>query len=131
MWRKTRQPHPTSDCIGVDGNRNFDTYWMSNNGASSNPCSETFAGQVAFSEPETKALADYLTSIRDKFSVYLSFHSYGQWLLSPYGHTEDEFPQNYDHLQEIGSAFTTAIGNLPYGTQYVSGSTAYALCRSS
>lgn len=131
MWRKTRQPHPTSTCIGVDGNRNFDSHFMENNGASSEPCSETYAGDVPWSEPETKALADYLTSIQDKFSVYLSFHSYGQWLLSPYGHTKDEFPENYDDLQEIGSAFVEAIGNMTYGTEYVRGSTASTLCKSS
>ncbi|XP_064546531.1 zinc carboxypeptidase [Drosophila montana] len=127
LWRKTRQPHATSSCIGVDGNRNFNSHWMENNGASSDPCSQTFAGDSAWSEPETKALADYLTSIKDKFSVYLSFHSYGQWLLSPYGHTEEEFPENYDDLQEIGAAFAGAIKNLVYGTDYVYGSTASTL----
>ncbi|KAH8377483.1 hypothetical protein KR093_005694 [Drosophila rubida] len=127
MWRKTRQPHATSACIGVDGNRNFDSHWMANNGASDQPCSETYAGDVAFSEPEAKALAEYLTSIREKFDVYLSFHSYGQWLLSPYGHTKDEFPENYEQLQEIGSAFTEAIRSLPYATPYVRGSTASTL----
>lgn len=102
---------------------------MENNGASSNPCSETFAGAEPWSEPETKALSEYLTSIKDKFSVYISFHSYGQWLLSPYGHVKDEYPPNYDHLQEIGSAFTAAIKNLVYGTEYVRGSTASVLCK--
>lgn len=103
---------------------------MENNGASSDPCSETFAGESPWSEPESKALSEYLTSIKDKFSVYLSFHSYGQWLLSPYGHSEVEFPENYDDLQEIGAAFAGAIKNLVYGTDYVYGSTASVLCRS-
>lgn len=102
---------------------------MENNGASSNPCSETFAGEVPWSEPETKALSDYLTTIKDKFSVYLSFHSYGQWLLSPYGHTADEFPENYEDLLQIGDAFSSAIKNLAYSTDYVHGSTASVLCK--
>ncbi|XP_034099839.1 zinc carboxypeptidase-like [Drosophila albomicans] len=127
MWRKTRQPHATNSCIGVDGNRNFDSHWLENNGASSNPCSETFAGDVAFSEPEAKALSEYLISIQDKFDVYLSFHSYGQWLLSPYGHSAEELPENYDDLQEIGTAFVDAIQNMVYGTTYVRGSTATTL----
>ncbi|XP_023166118.1 zinc carboxypeptidase [Drosophila hydei] len=127
LWRKTRQPHATSTCIGVDGNRNFNSHFMENNGASSNPCSETFAGEVPWSEPETKALSDYLTTIKDKFSVYLSFHSYGQWLLSPYGHTADEFPENYEDLLQIGDAFSSAIKNLAYSTDYVHGSTASVL----
>ncbi|KAH8293121.1 hypothetical protein KR044_005422 [Drosophila immigrans] len=127
MWRKTRQPQPTNSCIGVDGNRNFDSHWMENGGASAEPCSETFAGESPFSEPEMKALSEYLTSIKDKFDVYLSFHSYGQWLLSPYGHTKDAVPENYDDLQEIGTAFTEAIKNLVYATPYVRGSTATTL----
>ncbi|TDG46691.1 hypothetical protein AWZ03_006871 [Drosophila navojoa] len=127
LWRKTRQPHATSKCIGVDGNRNFDSHFMENNGASADPCSETYAGEDPWSEPETKALADYLTSIKDKFNVYLSFHSYGQWLLSPYGHTAEAFPENYNDLLEIGAAFGSAIKNLVYGTNYVHGSTASVL----
>ncbi|XP_058987662.1 zinc carboxypeptidase-like [Musca domestica] len=127
MWRKTRQPVSTSDCIGTDANRNFDSHWMENGGASNNPCSETFAGPTPFSEPEAKALADFVTSIKDKINIYLSFHSYGQWLLSPYGHTKDEFPENYDDLLTIGESFKTAIKSLPYETDYVHGSTASVL----
>ncbi|XP_041450769.1 LOW QUALITY PROTEIN: zinc carboxypeptidase [Drosophila obscura] len=127
MWRKTRQPHATSECIGADANRNFDSHWMVNNGASANPCSETFAGDVPGSEPEARALAEYLSSIQDQFSVYISFHSYGQYLLSPFGHTAAEFPDNYDDLLQIGAAFATAIEELPYGTVYTYGSTADVL----
>ncbi|XP_034669016.1 zinc carboxypeptidase [Drosophila subobscura] len=127
MWRKTRQPHATNECIGVDANRNFDSHWLENNGASSNPCSETFAGDVPGSEPEAKALTEYLKTIENEFSVYISFHSYGQYLLSPYGHTKEEFPDNYDDLLEIGEAFATAVESLPYGTAYRYGSTADVL----
>ncbi|XP_026844068.1 zinc carboxypeptidase [Drosophila persimilis] len=127
MWRKTRQPHATNECIGADANRNFDSHWLENNGASSNPCSETFAGDEPGSEPEAKALVEYLTQIKDQFSVYISFHSYGQYLLSPYGHTATEFPDNYADLLEIGEAFATAIEDLPYGTVYRYGTTADVL----
>lgn len=129
MWRKTRQPVESNSCIGTDANRNFDSYWMANGGASSNPCSETFAGPKPFSEPEAVALANYVTSIKDKLNIYLSFHSYGQWLLSPYGHTSTEFPENYDDIQEIGKAFHDAIAGLEYKTEYVYGSTASVLCK--
>lgn len=43
-------------------------------GASSNPCSETFAGPRAWSEPETEQLADYLRNLTSEVKVYLSFH---------------------------------------------------------
>ncbi|XP_037958092.1 zinc carboxypeptidase-like [Teleopsis dalmanni] len=127
MWRKTRQPVTTSACIGTDANRNFDSHWMENNGASDNPCSETYAGTAPFSEPEAKALADHLTNIKDEIKIYLSFHSYGQYLLSPYGHVASDFPPNYDDLLEIGNAFSSAINNLQYQTSYAVGSTATVL----
>ncbi|KAH8412130.1 hypothetical protein KR009_000022 [Drosophila setifemur] len=127
MWRKTRQPHSTNACIGVDANRNFDSHWLENSGASSNPCSETFAGDNPLSEPEAKALAEYLEEIHEKIDVYISFHSYGQYLLSPYGHSKTEFPPNYDDILTIGKAFADAIEALPYGTSYLYGSTADVL----
>ncbi|XP_065358302.1 zinc carboxypeptidase-like [Calliphora vicina] len=127
MWRKTRQPVESNTCIGTDANRNFDSHWMANGGASSNPCSETFAGPKAFSEPEADALAKFVTSIKDKINIYLSFHSYGQYLLSPYGHTAEEFPENYDDILTIGKAFHDAIAGLAYKTEYRYGSTSSVL----
>lgn len=66
-------------------------------GASSNPCSETFAGPKAWSEPETEQLAAYLRGIASEIKLYLAFHSYGQYLLFPYGHTFEPV-ENYDDL---------------------------------
>lgn len=60
---------------------------MVNNGASSNPCSETFAGPTPFSEPETIALAKFIEEHAAQTKIYLSFHTYGQYILYPYGHS--------------------------------------------
>ncbi|KAJ6625702.1 Zinc carboxypeptidase A 1 [Pseudolycoriella hygida] len=102
LWRKTRQNHATV-CFGTDGNRNFDFQWMVNNGASTNPCSETFAGPVPFSEPETVALRDFLEPLGSKINMYLSFHSQGQYVLFPYGHSY-ETTEYHDLLTEVGNA---------------------------
>lgn len=54
-------------CEGVDPNRNFDYHWgqdKKRHGASTDPCHETYEGPKAFSEPETKAMADYIMSNR-------------------------------------------------------------------
>uniref|UniRef100_A0A1B0ABH3 Peptidase M14 domain-containing protein n=1 Tax=Glossina pallidipes TaxID=7398 RepID=A0A1B0ABH3_GLOPL len=123
LWRKTRQPTSVSYCVGTDPNRNFDSEWMANGGASDSPCEETYAGPQPFSEPETEALAKFLKSIQNEISIYIAFHSYSQLLLSPYGHTEEP-PENYDDLLAIGEAFATAIKSLPYETPYRYGSTA-------
>lgn len=63
--------------------------YIVNNGASSNPCSETFAGPEPFSEPETVALYEFLEPLASRINMYLSFHSQGQYILFPYGHTYD------------------------------------------
>lgn len=61
------------------------------------PCSETYAGSGPFSDIETLSMSKYIRSISDKFYAYVSFHSYSQLLLFPYGHTEDHL-DNYDQL---------------------------------
>ncbi|XP_016998139.2 zinc carboxypeptidase [Drosophila takahashii] len=127
MWRKTRQPSDISTCVGVDPNRNYDSHWMESNGASSNPCAEDYGGPNPFSEPEIQAMADYVSSNKDKINVLLAFHSYSQLLLSPYGHTDEEFPPNFDDLMEVAKAYADAVESLPYGTTYRYGSSAGVL----
>ncbi|XP_034100637.1 zinc carboxypeptidase-like [Drosophila albomicans] len=127
LWRKTRQPISTSSCIGTDPNRNFDVHWMENGGASSNPCAEDYGGPNPYSEPEIKAMSDYLNSVSSKVNVLLAFHSYSQLLLSPYGHTPDEFPDNYNDLLQVAKAYADAVEALPYGTVYRYGSAASVL----
>ncbi|XP_036328134.1 zinc carboxypeptidase-like [Rhagoletis pomonella] len=123
MWRKTRQPVEGSACIGADPNRNYNSHWMESNGASSNPCDETYGGPQPFSEPEVKALADYVTSIKERLNIMLAFHSYSQVLLSPYGWTS-ELPENHSDLTEVAKAYSDAVKELPYDTVYTYGSTA-------
>ena len=72
----------TSACVGVDTNRNWDTHW-SEPGASDNPCSETYYGAAAFSEPETRLAAEHLDEIGA--NAYVDVHAYGQMLMYPYG----------------------------------------------
>jgi len=110
LWRKTRQPHSFL-CYGADPNRNFNSSWNSI-GSSSNPCAQIYAGPHAFSEPETLALSKFIAKSGAK--VYLSLHSYGQYVLYPRGHTSDRIP-NYDTVREIGiktaEAFERRYGN--------------------
>ncbi|XP_066995074.2 zinc carboxypeptidase [Anabrus simplex] len=119
MWRKTRSRGLL--CVGADPNRNWGFHWM-DGGASSNECSETYAGSKAFSEIETKSLSEYITSIADKIQVYLAFHSYSQLLLIPYGHSTEHI-SNYDTLMSIGTKAKAALAKR-YGTQYTLGNIA-------
>ncbi|CAG2163161.1 unnamed protein product [Oppiella nova] len=77
MWRKTRQPN------GTDPNRNFAYQW-GGQGASTNACADTYRGTKAFSEPETKAVSDFVLSKGTKVKAYLAVHSYGQYWLYPW-----------------------------------------------
>lgn len=86
LWRKTRQPSSDS-CIGTDPNRNFDFHW-NETGASADPCSETYAGPKAFSEPEAIVVRDLIHSLADRGKMYLTVHSYGNYLLYPWGYIE-------------------------------------------
>lgn len=70
---------------------------FSDGGSSMDPCSETYAGSAPFSEVETRSMSEYIESINTKFFAYLSFHSYSQLLMFPYGHTTEHL-ENYDEL---------------------------------
>lgn len=94
-------------------------------GASSNPCSETFAGSAPFSEIESLNLANYFASIPDVVA-YLSFHSYGQYMLIPFGHNTAR-GENYDDLMTIGRASAASLSQR-YSTQYTVGTTYDVLC---
>ncbi|XP_049829450.1 carboxypeptidase B-like [Schistocerca gregaria] len=98
MWRKTRS-RASILCMGVDGNRNFDFHW-NEVGASSFPCSDTYAGSEAFSESETKALSDYILANANRIKLYLTFHSYGPYLLYPWGYTS-ELPDDWETLDAL------------------------------
>ncbi|XP_062120945.1 zinc carboxypeptidase-like [Drosophila sulfurigaster albostrigata] len=126
LWRKNRQPSNTSSCVGADPNRNYDSHWMEQ-GGSSDPCASNYAGAYAFSEPEIKAMSDYIISIKDRLNIFLGFHSYSQLVLSPYGHTDLEFPDNYDDMMQVAKAYADAVEAMPYGSVYQIGSSATVL----
>ncbi|PSN45348.1 hypothetical protein C0J52_06533 [Blattella germanica] len=114
MWRKTRSPS-SNGCYGADPNRNWDFHWMEI-GASSQPCSETYAGSSPFSEIEAKSLSQYISSLVDKFDVYLAFHSYSQLLMFPYGQS-NEHVSNYDELMTLAAEAAAALAQ-NNGTRY-------------
>merc|ERR1719410_2861439 len=91
-------------CIGVDLNRNFDMYhgWLS----SSNPCSDTYHGTGAASEPETYAYQQLLNETRT--TVYMDIHAYGELIISAYAYTGSTHPRNSEY-RALGSSIQSAI----------------------
>ncbi|XP_065360403.1 carboxypeptidase B1 [Calliphora vicina] len=126
FWRKTRQPYESAGktCYGADPNRNFDFHW-NEEGASSNPCADTFAGPYGFSEPETIIVRDLINSLKGRGSMYLTVHSYGNYLLYPWGWTAD-LPDTWEDLHEVAMSGYNAIFNAT-GTEYTVGSSTNVL----
>ncbi|XP_070611008.1 carboxypeptidase A1 isoform X2 [Erythrolamprus reginae] len=118
MWRKTRSKIQGSTCIGVDPNRNW-AAGFGGTGSSGNPCSETYRGPFAESEPEVKAIVDFVRQ-HGNIKGFISIHSYSQMLLFPYGYTKE---QAADHL-ELDSLAKKAVDALEslHGTKYRYGS---------
>lgn len=61
-------------------------------GASSNPCDVTYAGPTASSEAETRAISNYVLTLKQYNEViyYFAFHSYSQMILVPYSHVSGQ-----------------------------------------
>lgn len=68
MWRKTRSHYAGNVCVGTDPNRNFDAGW-SGPGSTANSCAETYYGPYVESEPEVKALSDYVRANANNLQV--------------------------------------------------------------
>jgi murein tripeptide amidase MpaA len=66
LWRKNR--HVSGHCTGIDLNRNFGYKW-GGAGSSPEPCKEIFAGTRPFSEPESAAISNFVTSHAGSFKV--------------------------------------------------------------
>ncbi|XP_067235208.1 carboxypeptidase A1-like [Chanodichthys erythropterus] len=118
MWRKTRKPNPGSSCVGVDPNRNWET-GFGGPGSSNNPCSETFHGPRAHSEPEVKAIVDFVKS-HGNLKAFVSIHSYSQMLLYPYGYTSTP-AKDQNELHELARKAISELQSL-YNTRYRYGS---------
>ncbi|XP_053692244.1 zinc carboxypeptidase-like [Sabethes cyaneus] len=124
MWRKTRYPHSVL-CLGVDMNRNFPYHWM-DGGSSSNPCSDTYAGPEPASEIESRNIMDYFKKYKDQIHFYLSFHSYSQLILLPFGYQDAEKVTNFYDWMEMAEAAVITLSKR-YGTLYTFGNTAEVL----
>lgn len=105
LWRKTRNTNINSTCVGVDANRNFNFHWM-DNVYPVDACAEDYAGLQPFSEPESKALANLMA--QHNVQLYLTLHSFGNFILYPYGYTI-KAPLRWKELQRIALEAALAI----------------------
>jgi len=122
MWRKTRSVNAGSTCRGCDPNRNY-AFHFGGESTSPNPCSDIFHGGSAFREPETRALRDFIVGKEGegvRFVAYLTFHSYAQQWLLPWGYTQGVYPPDFPEQLSLGNAAIAAL-NRVHGTVYETG----------
>ncbi len=110
---------------GTDLNRNSSYMW-GGAGASTDPCSETYRGPAAASEPEVQAIQNYVAGIfpdqrgedpndpapLDATGTFITLHSYSQLVLWPWGFDYPEAP-NHTQLQTLGRKFAYFNGYDP------------------
>ncbi len=126
MWRKNRKLN-SGTTYGIDLNRNFGTYafWNStNNGSSTVPSSDTYRGLSPFSEPETQNARDFVIS--RNFKGALSYHTYGNYLIRPWGYVDAPTPdenifQSFSQDMVLNNHFTLGRSNqtVNYGVRGV------------
>jgi hypothetical protein len=116
-WRKNRRAN-SDGTYGVDINRNYGYRWgFDNTGSSGMPGSEIYRGTAPFSEPETAAVRDLFAG-RD-FRAAISFHSYAQTILYPWGYTTEAAPDDAG-LGAIAATMTGLMAAVN-GTVYIPG----------
>ena len=68
---------------GVDLNRNYG-FSHGNQGSKEDPCGESFSGPFPFSEPETRAMRDFIFKHVNEIKFVYNFHSYGNMYVTPF-----------------------------------------------
>lgn len=108
LWRKTRTPNAGYSCKGADPNRNWDDHF-GGTGTSGYPCSDIYRGSHAFSEPNSKALSQYILGIKDRVKGFFSLHSYSQAWLTSWGWTDRINPPDHMEIQRVAKGGTDAV----------------------
>ena len=125
MWRKNRRPNTNTSGIGVDPNRNYGPkeFWNSiNGGSATNGNSDTYRGDSAFSEAETKAMRYLHETYEIKTAV--NFHSFSNLIVTPVSYSginpPDEKAYHYfcaHHTEETRYPFGRDVQMVNYPTR--------------
>jgi len=107
FWRKNRRDNKDGT-FGVDLNRNFPIGYQK----STNTASNVYSGPNPFSEPESKAMKEFVDA-KDNITIALDYHSQGNVF----------FPAHkFNHEQEIdGTDLNTLCANMNYEISKVTG----------
>ena len=108
FWRKNLSKNHDGS-FGVDLNRNYGHKWGTG-GSSSRPRSDVYKGTSPFSEPETKAVKEFIEK-NQNIQILLSFHTFSQLILYPWGHTYQSISNKKDLMVHKKMAETMSQWN--------------------
>jgi carboxypeptidase T len=118
LWRKNLRDNDASGTVtssdGVDINRNYGYKWgFDNLGSSGSTAAETYRGPSAESEAETQAQRNIVIALQPKTG--LSFHTYSDLLLRPWGYTTAAPPDSnsfyeWEDDMSLGNGYLTGQG---------------------
>jgi len=119
-WNKNRRPNGDGS-YGVDPNRNYGYNWgYDDEGSSPDTESWQYRGTGPFSERETQAVRNLCRGRH--FIISLSYHSYGEQILFPWGYEPINTPDN-DLFFAIGDSLKQGngyeVGNSASGAIYL------------
>lgn len=118
-------------------NRNWPYMWDANpDGASPDPCSQTYRGESPSDSPENQGLTAFVNKLRDTqgIKLFIDWHSYGQYILSPWGYNCTIYADSLGRHTNLAALTGDAIRTGANGTTFTFGpscSTLYATTGSS
>ncbi|ETV69564.1 hypothetical protein H257_14800 [Aphanomyces astaci] len=93
----------------VDLNRNWPTSFEHPNPPAISAAD--YPGPSTFSEPETEGINEWLLSKRSEIQGFIDIHSYGGYILYPYGDTKEPIGGGFDEKFEVlGRGLQSAMG---------------------
>jgi len=116
LWRKNMSKN-SDGSRGVDMNRNWNNHW-GQGGASTNPRAIDYQGPSVASEPEVKAVQNYILNKLPRKIAGIDFHSYGEMILRSKGWTKAK-SQDENVLRKMASDMKKGIQQV-HGTKYKS-----------
>ncbi len=99
--------YPCELAWGVDPNRNYGALW-GGAGSSSDPTDQTYHGRGPRSEPEVRAVWDYVRS--HHVTTLVSLHTFGALVLRPPGTSVAGEMPDEERMRRVGDAVAEAAG---------------------
>ncbi|ALC49169.1 CG8945, partial [Drosophila busckii] len=115
-WLQQKRAN-AKNCFGVDLDRNW-LYQWGKRGSSKTPCNEFYAGPAPFSEPETKAVSEFLMDYRTQIKLYISLQAYGQVLSYPIKANSTFNTERLDDFLDVAMVGTDVLRKKGSKTRY-------------